>query len=97
MRGVLGQAAIADLGVAKLAFDHAEWMLHLRTHTCFEVFPTFFLAALAFVANGLNRRTLGGNEKTSLAGLQFFAFVRTGVAAVAEHTVFFAVQQCVGH
>ncbi|AAW76345.1 unknown protein [Xanthomonas oryzae pv. oryzae KACC 10331] len=72
-------------------------MLHLRAHACLEVFPTFCPSTRALVANGLNRGALGGNEKCSLAALQLVAFFRTGVAAVAEHAVFLAVQQCVRH
>ncbi len=30
-------------------------MLHLRTHTCLDMFPTFFPTTLALVADGLNR------------------------------------------
>ena len=88
---------MADLGVTELALDHPERMLHLRAHAGLEVFPTLFPSTLPLVADGLKHRTLGSNEKCSLAVLQFFALIRTGVAAVAKHAVFFAMQQRVRH
>ena len=84
---------MADLGVTELALDHPERMLHLRAHAGLEVFPTLFLSTLPLIADGLQRRGPDGDEECCLAGLQFFAFVRTGVAAVAKPAVFFAMQR----
>ncbi|AAW73275.1 unknown protein [Xanthomonas oryzae pv. oryzae KACC 10331] len=94
---VLGQSAIADLGVAEPALDHPEWMLHLRAHAGFDVFPTLFPSTLAVVADGLDRRGPGGEEGCCFAVPQFVAFFCAGIAAVAEHAVFFAMQQGVRH
>ncbi|ATB56671.1 Putative membrane protein [Xanthomonas citri pv. fuscans] len=50
------------------------------------------VGTLAFVAHALHRRGPGGDGECCLAVPQFLAVVRAGIAAVAEHAVFFAMQ-----
>lgn len=48
------------------------------------------------VANGPDLRVLGGGEEHRLAVRQLCTLVGTGIAAVAEHALFLAMQQRVG-
>ena len=93
VRGVLGQAAIADLGVAELAFDNPKRMLDpgsQRRQTSVGGALPFQqrLAGTAHVRRDDARSTIGRR------GIQ--AAARASIAGIAQHDAFFAVQQGFG-
>lgn len=66
LRAVLGQAAITDLGVTKLALDHPEGMFHLRAHAGFAALPALVLSTVAGVLDGLHLTSFPGDQERRL-------------------------------
>jgi hypothetical protein len=59
-----------------------------------QVFPAHLVTASALVADGLDRRTPGGDEESGLAIFKRFALVQACIAAFPENAVLPAVQKC---
>lgn len=93
-RGVLGQPAIPDLGVAKLLFDEAEWVLDLGTDAGLELLR--LLQQLMQLALGIKGAALArphGDFPAHLAVLELLALVHALVARIAPGIGLLAMQQ----
>ena len=93
LRHVLGQAAIAHLGVTKLALQHSERVFDFGTHAGLALLPTSCVLLAALVLDRTQIGRLVGDQKCRLDVLQFRVILCASVATVAVDLFFAAMQQ----
>lgn len=71
-------------------------MLDLGAYAGLTALPALNLSAVANFPDRLRLRALGGDEENRLAVRQLRTLVCTGIAAIAEHALFLAMQQRIG-